>query len=125
MISRRPSQGSKGRRHGRSQGRGDLLRRANHTVLKRAHVETLAQPLHRALVFGHQHASVYHLHDRVIVALDRLAVPLEHRLFMRILLQAAPNIVPPVGMLRDHPQQVLLACPAHHNRGLGVGRGSQ
>ena len=33
------------------------------------------------------------LHDRVIIALDRLAVPFEHRLLLPILLRAAPNTI--------------------------------
>ena len=86
--------------HNRAQCLGDLIGRAYHTILKRAYGGALAQALHLALVFGHQHARVYYLHDRVIVAPDCLAVPFEHRLLMRIFLGAAPNVVPPIAGMR-------------------------
>src|SRR5262249_21757018 len=68
-----------------------------------------------ALRLGDQDADANDLHDRVVVSADLLAVRAEHRLLVRVEIVLAKAVVPPVRVLRDGAQQILLAVPADHD----------
>src|SRR4030095_6757307 len=90
-------------------------------VVERADPGRRLEPLDLALVLGDEDPHPDHLLDRVVVAAHVKAMALEDLLLVGVGLGAFPDVVPPVGVAGDHPEEELLPGSPDHDGRNGAG----